>query len=155
MAWRSSSLKLSRPATFKASVIIGNVMVCAPVACILPHRTPGKSVAPKPSPVKRAMKRRRVSVSSLFFIQVHRLCAPVIDAVKQKLERPLRLAAIGDFGTEHEELALSNLGIHNSDGVFEVTLAPSPATPQWLIRVEPGYWLHAFRLRIGLELERG
>src|SRR5207253_1466488 len=74
--------------------------------------------------------------------------------IKQKLERSVGLAAKCDFRTKHEELAFSDLSVHNGDRVFQVALAPAPTAAQRLVGVKPGDGLHAFGLRIRLQLER-
>src|SRR5256885_618613 len=54
----------SRPESFIASCTIAGVIVFSPASCMRAHRTPGASVAPRPTLAKCAMKRRLVSFTS-------------------------------------------------------------------------------------------
>src|SRR5262245_39359759 len=90
----------------------------------------------------------------LFIVKVHGLRAAIVNAIKQEHESAVRLAAIRDFRTVHKQLALSNLGVHDRDGVFQIALTPSPSAAKRRVRIEPGYGLHAFGLRIRSQLER-
>ena len=69
----------------------------------------------------------------------------VEDAVEQELEGAVRLRAEGDLGPDQEHLALAERDVDAGGAAIEIVLAPRPAGPQRLLRIEPRHRLHAAR----------
>src|SRR5688572_15388962 len=61
----------------------------------------------------------------------------VMDTVEQKFERPVRLRAIRDLGTEEQHAALAERRIDDRRRALEVLLAPRPPASQWRGGAEP------------------
>src|SRR5436309_6135829 len=76
-----------------------------------------------------------------------------IDPIEQELERPMRLTAEGDLGTEEIELSTSDGRFDRRRAALEKVLPPRPTAAQRRRRIEPCHRAHALQRRIGAEPE--
>src|SRR5205823_5171505 len=70
-------------------------------------------------------------------IEVHILRTSIVNAVKQKLIRSMRLRSEEDFRPEQEEFSLSHGRFHHGRALVEILLSPRPAAAQRTRRVVP------------------
>src|SRR5688572_10854799 len=67
-----------------------------------------------------------------------------MDAVEEKLEGGMRLAAEGNFRTEEKDVPLSEGRLDDRDGPRQVRLTDGPSTSEWCLAGKPGHWPHVF-----------
>src|SRR5262245_16491687 len=75
--------------------------------------------------------------------------SPVIDAVEQKLERPMRLCTERDLRPEEHDVTAAQRDIDRGSHVLELLLAQRPAAPERHFAVEPDERPHLAPPRMG------
>src|SRR5688572_33269149 len=75
------------------------------------------------------------------------------NRIEQQLERPMRLRAFQDLGTEENCAALANSGLERDHTVLQIALAPAPSAAERRLGVEPPDTLDAGCFRASAQPE--